>query len=228
MSATSSPRCCPICNSEVTMVARLFLLAACLLGSTDALVVGGRGLSTVRQAATPLAPFTIMKSQEDKEFEEVRRPRPSPPSHPPLHRHAHHRPTLLHTSHCASSRTLTLTHVARLPLTVGEEKEDRGRRRPGRGLRSGSRGGEQDLRRWRCACAAAPPARAPSSRRNPLSAAHARFAALCAECGVRCSLRCSELCVCAASFVCLAGLITVLVPTIAGIWAYNEGYLTPQ
>ena len=91
------------------MVARLFLLAACLLGSTDALVVGGRGLSTVRQAATPLAPFTIMKSQEDKEFEEVRRPRPSPPSHPPLHRHAHHRPTLLHTSHCASSRTLTLT-----------------------------------------------------------------------------------------------------------------------
>ena len=134
------------------MVARLFLLAACLLGSTDALVVGGRGLSTVRQAATPLAPFTIMKSQEDKEFEEVRRPRPSPPSHPPLHRHAHHRPTLLHTSHCASSRTLTLTHVARLPLTVGEEKEDRGRRRPGRGLRSGSRGGEQDLRRRRCAC----------------------------------------------------------------------------
>ena len=150
VSATSSPRCCPICNSEVTMVARLFLLAACLLGSTDALVVGGRGLSTVRQAATPLAPFTIMKSQEDKEFEEVRRPRPSPPSHPPLHRHAHHRPTLLHTSHCASSRSLTLTHVARsLPRTVGEEKEDCGRRRPGRGLRGGPRGGEQDLRRRR-------------------------------------------------------------------------------
>ena len=115
------PRCCPICNSEVTMVARLFLLVACLLGSTDALVVGGRGLSTVRQAATPLAPFTIMKSQEDKEFEEVRRPRPSPPSHPPLHRHAHHRPTLLHTSHCSPtphpepspSRTLPASHSGR-------------------------------------------------------------------------------------------------------------------
>ena len=26
----------------------------------------------------------------------------------------------------------------------------------------------------------------------------------------------------------VGGLITVLVPLIAGIWAYNEGYLTPQ
>mmetsp|Transcript_870 Transcript_870/g.1444 ORF Transcript_870/g.1444 Transcript_870/m.1444 type:complete len:109 (+) Transcript_870:69-395(+) len=26
----------------------------------------------------------------------------------------------------------------------------------------------------------------------------------------------------------VGGLITVLVPVIAGIWAYNEGYLTPQ
>ena len=52
------------------MVARFALLAACLLAAADALVVGGRGLSSVRQAATPLAPFTIMKSQEDKEFEE--------------------------------------------------------------------------------------------------------------------------------------------------------------
>ena len=25
-----------------------------------------------------------------------------------------------------------------------------------------------------------------------------------------------------------AGLIAVIVPTVAGIWAYNEGYLTPQ
>ena len=54
------------------MVARLFLLVACLLAAADALVVGGRGLSSVRQATTPLAPFTTMKSQEDKEFEEVR------------------------------------------------------------------------------------------------------------------------------------------------------------
>ena len=52
------------------MVARLFLLVACLLAAADALVVGGRGLSSVRQATTPLAPFTPMKSQEDKEFEE--------------------------------------------------------------------------------------------------------------------------------------------------------------
>ena len=51
-------------------LARFALLAACLLAAADALVVGGRGLSSVRQAATPLAPFTIMKSQEDKEFEE--------------------------------------------------------------------------------------------------------------------------------------------------------------
>ena len=26
----------------------------------------------------------------------------------------------------------------------------------------------------------------------------------------------------------VGGAITVLVPLIAGIWAYNEGYLTPQ
>ena len=49
--------------------ARLFVIA-CLATAADALVVGGRGVSSVRKAATPLAPFTIMKSQEDKEFEE--------------------------------------------------------------------------------------------------------------------------------------------------------------
>ena len=49
--------------------ARLFVIA-CLATAADALVVGGRGVSSVRQAATPLAPFTVMKSQEDKEFEE--------------------------------------------------------------------------------------------------------------------------------------------------------------
>ena len=56
---------------EVSMSAARFLFAAaCLATAADALVVGGRGVSSVRQAATPLAPFTIMKSQEDKEFEE--------------------------------------------------------------------------------------------------------------------------------------------------------------
>merc|ERR1719231_337574 len=30
------------------------------------------------------------------------------------------------------------------------------------------------------------------------------------------------------SIYLVGGLVTVLVPTIAGIWAYNEGYLTPQ
>ena len=180
MSATSSPRCCPICNSEVTMVARLFLLAACLLGSTDALVVGGRGLSTVRQAATPLAPFTIMKSQEDKEFEEVRRPRPSPPSHPPLHRHAHHRPTLLHTSHGSPtphpepspSRTLPPSHSGRgkrrsRPASTPTRTSRRAARRRARSTSSEVRPPPPPL----------PPAHAPSCRRRPLSAARARWPA---------------------------------------------------
>ena len=51
-------------------VARFLFAIACLATAADALVVGGRGVSSVRQAATPLAPFTVMKSQEDKEFEE--------------------------------------------------------------------------------------------------------------------------------------------------------------
>ena len=50
--------------------ARFLFAIACLATAADALVVGGRGVSSVRQAATPLAPFTVMKSQEDKEFEE--------------------------------------------------------------------------------------------------------------------------------------------------------------
>ena len=50
--------------------ARFLFAIACLATAADALVVGGRGVSSVRKAATPLAPFTIMKSQEDKEFEE--------------------------------------------------------------------------------------------------------------------------------------------------------------
>ena len=50
------------------------------------------------------------------ELNQVRRPYPSPPSHPPLHRHTHPRPTPLHpSSPSASSRTLTLTHAARCP-----------------------------------------------------------------------------------------------------------------
>ena len=56
---------------RASMSAARFLFAiACLATAADALVVGGRGVSSVRKAATPLAPFTIMKSQEDKEFEE--------------------------------------------------------------------------------------------------------------------------------------------------------------
>jgi hypothetical protein len=73
------------------------------------------------------------------------------------------------------------------------------------------------------------PPRRPPPAHPPAGATHSQSprvrwpAALCAECGV---VRCSELC--ARCLLLLPGLITVLVPTIAGIWAYNEGYLTPQ
>ena len=130
------------------MVARFALLAACLLAAADALVVGGRGLSSVRQAATPLAPFTIMKSQEDKEFEEWARKK---------------------------------------KIAAGVDPDE-----------DFAAGREAESKIYVVGGAPAPPRHPPAH--PPPGATHsqpprARFAALCAECGVRCSLRCSELCV---------------------------------
>ena len=138
------------------MVARFALLAACLLAAADALVVGGRGLSSVRQAATPLAPFTIMKSQEDKEFEEWARKK---------------------------------------KIAAGVDPDE-----------DFAAGREAESKIYVVGGAPAPPRHPPAH--PPPGATHsqpprARFAALCAECGVRCSLRCSELCV--RCFRCLFG-----------------------
>ena len=50
------------------------------------------------------------------EINQVRRPHPSPPFHPPLHRHTHHRPVPHHPSHCSPSASRNPHPDARGPL----------------------------------------------------------------------------------------------------------------
>ena len=162
---------------------------------------GGQG---VRGGAPP-TPFASLAPAAS--------PPRSPPPYPPPHE-----PRLSHSS----PRALTLTHAPCLSQWARKKKiaagvdpdEDfaAGREAESKIYVVGGAPAAATLAACPRTLLPAPPA---LSRPRPLARCPPLIAALRSE-------------LCAASFLPLAGLITVLVPTIAGIWAYNEGYLTPQ